>query len=69
MQRQTLTEDELKTIRESIEREFPHDPALQQVHIARKILSLEAKKAGMDILAYAALLRKSYGSESGKAGT
>ena len=33
-----------KKIQEDIEREFPADFALQQVHIARKLLSEEAKE-------------------------
>ncbi len=35
---------EMERIRKSVEREFPNDPALQQVHIARKIIAMEAKK-------------------------
>ena len=33
-----------KKIQEEVEREFPADFALQQVHIARKLLSQEAKE-------------------------
>jgi hypothetical protein len=29
-----------------VEAEFPNDYALQQVHIARRLLSIEARKAG-----------------------
>jgi hypothetical protein len=41
-----------KDIIAAVKREFPHDPALQQVHIARKILSLEAKLEGLTYLEY-----------------
>jgi len=34
--------EEIKRIRKEIEKEFPGDPALQEVHIARKIISKEA---------------------------
>ena len=33
-------------IRRQVEAEFPNDYALQQVHIARRLLSAEARKAG-----------------------
>ncbi len=31
-------ENDIKKIKKIVEEEFPNDPALQQVHIARKIL-------------------------------
>jgi len=31
---------------------FPHDPALQQVHMARKILAKEAENEGLSYLEY-----------------
>ncbi len=34
-------------IQKEVEREFPGDFALQQVHIARKLLSEEAKEKGV----------------------
>ncbi len=33
-------------IRRQVEAEFPEDYALQQVHIARRLLAAEARKAG-----------------------
>jgi len=54
----TLSDTELKVITELVEREFPNDPALQQVHIARKIISREAKNAGMSLLEYASELAR-----------
>lgn len=44
-----LTEEEIEEIRKEVMEEFPDDPALQQVHIARRILALEAKKEGKSI--------------------
>jgi hypothetical protein len=58
MERKTLGDAELKAIAELVEREFSNDPALQQVHIARKIISHEAKNAGMSVLEYASELAK-----------
>ncbi|NOX36658.1 MAG: hypothetical protein GXO78_03895 [Calditrichaeota bacterium] len=37
-----------KEIQKEVEREFPEDFALQQVHIARKLLSEEAKEKGIE---------------------
>jgi hypothetical protein len=38
-----------KKIQTDVEKEFPEDYALQQVHIARKLLSEEAKKRGIEL--------------------
>jgi len=38
-----------KQIQIDVEKEFPEDFALQQVHIARKLLSEEAKKRGIEL--------------------
>ena len=43
---------EMERIRRSVEREFPNDPALQQVHIARKIVAMEAKLKGLTFAEY-----------------
>ena len=40
------------------EKEFPNDPALQQVHITRKIVAKEAEYEGLSFLEYIRLLRK-----------
>ena len=47
-----LSRAELKRIRDAVKREFPEDPALQRVHIARRILSREAELEGMSFLDY-----------------
>ena len=52
-----ISKEELEEITRSVEEEFPEDPALQQVHIARKILALEAEKAGMGYIEYIISLR------------
>jgi len=38
--------------RKEIEREFPGDPALQQIHLARKLISKEAKEKGLSLQEY-----------------
>jgi hypothetical protein len=44
-----LSEEEIEEIRREVMEEFPDDPALQQVHIARRILALEAQKQGKSV--------------------
>ena len=44
-----LSKEEIEEIRREVMEEFPDDPALQQVHIARRILSLEAQKQGKSV--------------------
>jgi hypothetical protein len=58
-----LSRTEMKRIRDAVRREFPGDPALQRVHIARRILSREAELEGMSFLDY---VRK-VNAEKGKA--
>ncbi|MFQ6060938.1 MAG: hypothetical protein ACE5QW_09585 [Thermoplasmata archaeon] len=43
---------EMEKIKRLVEREFPNDPAIQQVHIARKILAAEAKLTGLTFAEY-----------------
>jgi len=45
-----ITKAQKRIIIAAVKREFPNDPAQQQVHIARKILSLEAKLEGVSYL-------------------
>lgn len=47
-----ITEGEIEDIRKRVEEEFPEDPALQQVHMARKILAREAEYEGLTFLEY-----------------
>jgi hypothetical protein len=47
-----ITEEELKKIKKMVKEEFPDDPALQQVHIARKIIAKKAEHAGLNYLEY-----------------
>jgi hypothetical protein len=47
-----ISDKEFSKLRKDIVKEFPHDFALQEVHLSRKILALEAKKIGMDYLQY-----------------
>ena len=54
-----ITRREVAGLRKIARQEFPHDPALQEVHIARKILTLEAKLNGLSFLEYAHAVRKS----------
>jgi len=44
-----LSKEEVEEIRREVMEEFPDDPALQQVHMARRILSLEAQKQGKTV--------------------
>ena len=47
-----IRKEEIEGIREMVEDEFPDDPALQQVHIARKIIAREAKNEGLSFVEY-----------------
>jgi len=47
-----LSAKEMERIRKAAEAEFPNDPALQQVHMARKIISAKAKKEGLSFVQY-----------------
>ena len=41
---------DMREIKMMVEREFPDDPALQQVHIAGKIIAKEAEIEGLSFL-------------------
>lgn len=49
---------DLEEIQRLAAAEFPNDPAMQQVHIARKLLAQEAKRRGMTLLEYVASPRR-----------
>ncbi len=56
-----ITEKEMEEVRKMANAEFPDDPALQQVHIARKIIAKEAELEGLSFLEYV----KSFGKRVG----
>lgn len=47
-----LEKEELDKIQKEIEHEFPNDFALQQVHLARKIINKEAYRLGISYTDY-----------------
>jgi len=53
-----ITRKEVEKIKKKSEEDFPNDPALQQVHAARKILAREAELAGLSYLEYIKKIRK-----------
>ena len=57
-ERKSLTETFFKAIRIAVEKEFPENPALQQVHIARNIIAKEAESEGLSILEYIRIVVK-----------
>lgn len=46
----------LQEIKRIVEKEFPEDPALQQIHIARKVIAIEAEQKGLSFIEYIKLL-------------
>ena len=53
-----LDNNEIKKIKKEVEKEFPHDMALQQIHMARKILAKEAELKEMSYLDYIKFITK-----------
>jgi hypothetical protein len=53
-----LGQKEIEEIKKMVEEEFPNDPALQQIHMARKIIVKEAELKGLSFLEYIKLLEK-----------
>ena len=47
-----VKEKDVEEIKRVIEEEFPNDPALQHVHIARKMIAKEAELEGLSFLEY-----------------
>jgi hypothetical protein len=47
-----ITKEDVEKIKQIVEKDFPNDPALQQVHISRKIIAKEAELNGMTFLEY-----------------
>ena len=54
----STSKKEMDQIQGMVEKEFPNDPALQQVHIARKIIANEAEREGLSFFEYIKSLRK-----------
>ncbi|MBI2934798.1 MAG: hypothetical protein HYY29_04430 [Chloroflexi bacterium] len=53
-----IKQADIEELRRAIEKEFQNDPALQQVHIARKTIDREAELRGLSFLEYVRLLAK-----------
>jgi len=53
-----IKEKDIEEIKKEVKEEFPDDPALQQVHIARKIIAKEAESEGLSFLEYIRLRGK-----------
>mgnify|MGYP006266851449 CR=1 FL=1 len=53
-----LDEKEIEAIRKKVAEEFPEDPALQQIHIARKNIAREAELKGVSFAEYVRSLGK-----------
>jgi len=47
-----MKKERIEKIRRDVEREFPGDFALQQIHIARKLLAEEAREKGISFWKY-----------------
>ena len=44
--------DRIGELRREVEQEFPHDKALQEIHLARLLILEEAKRSGDDLMRY-----------------
>jgi len=53
-----LSKIEKDAIKKEIELEFPYDPALQQVHIARRTIARKAKLEGISLVEFIKKYRK-----------
>jgi hypothetical protein len=47
-----IRKKDFQEIKRMVEEEFPEDPALQQIHIARKIIAKEAELKGLSFFEY-----------------
>jgi len=47
-----ISTKEMNRIKRAVEKEFPHDMALQQIHMARKIMAYEARQKGLSYFEY-----------------
>lgn len=48
----TTRQEDIEKIKVDLEKEFPNDPALQQIHLSRKILAKEAEEKGISFIEY-----------------
>lgn len=55
-----LSEKEIEAIKKKVAKEFPDDPALQQIHVARKIIAKEAQLEGLSFTEYVKSLAKKF---------
>jgi len=53
-----LTTAEVEEISQAVEKEFPYDPALQAIYVARGIMRKEAEQVGVDYPIYIRELAK-----------
>jgi len=53
-----IKEKDIQKIKRMVEAEFPEDPALQQIHIARKIIAKEAELKGLTFFEYIKAIKK-----------
>lgn len=53
-----LTTAEVEEISQAVEKEFPYDPALQAIYVAREIMRKEAEQVGVDYPIYIRELAK-----------
>ena len=53
-----LSEEEIRSLQSPVQREFPDDMALQEVHLDRQILSKEAERYEIPYLQYIKILAR-----------
>ena len=59
-----MRKEKIEKIKKEVKKEFPNDDALQQIHIARKILYAEAKENNMSFWKYIKMQIKNLKKES-----
>lgn len=52
MEVRNLSPEKITDLKEQAKQQFPYDMALQEIHVARKVLALEANIMGLSYLAY-----------------
>ena len=53
-----IKEKTIKEIKKDAEEEFREDPALQQIHVARKVIAKEAEIEGLSYIDYIKKIRQ-----------